>query len=927
MDTVEVKFQLTGDSKQIEAAVASFSRSLKKVSSEAKKEANEVAKVAKGVALGNLLSQGITGGIGLAVKGFTMLKNSIKEWRDAAGVQIKAEKNLTQTIKSTGGAAGLTATEIKEMAAGLQKTTNFGDEVIMQGQAMLLTFTKIGKDVFPEATEAMLNFAQKFQVEPQQAAIMIGKALNDPIRGIVAMRRVGVSFTEEQEKQIKNFMAQGKQVEAQKVILGELNTEFGGMAKAMASPFKQLQNQIGDIKEVLGLAVIQLFKAFLPMKQALVDMLQDVIPIIVPIVKQIAETIAPVVKIASGIITKIGPPLQSLLGTVFRVLAPIIKALSEASARLIPIFVRLASVVGKIIEAFQPLLVVMGDLFIQNINSIIPLVEGLLDLFVELLPAIVALVPVIVEMTKAANFFIVGPVAALVKAMRFILDAGSEVAAAVNSIFGGEETEQKAVKKVKVEFVADTTEGLPGIINPADNNNLPPPGGGEADEAAKKAAEEKRKRQDELFRREREAAIAQAQDRNALASELLRIELSFLEREKEIARKRKAEQSDLLKFDTEIAAKRREIARALRDEAKAVSSAQMDQAAIRERIGLTSSSSGEAQEMEHSLELMKTYRDLMEEAGASEKQLGGMDAALLDAEIQGIEQKYNAEIALLELEREGIQQQIAEAQARNDSAEAIRLQTSMLEKNAEIRSKGTERDREVQKKREEAEAASARRLIKNEKDAAEKRLERYEKYFGGPMRDGIKGVIEDLVAGGERATHAFSNMWSGLASTAVSAIADIVAAFIAGQLQTLAAQIGLIAPAVAAATTTAAAWAPAASMVSLATFGANSIPAIAGMSAASTAAQILAIPKFAEGGVAIGPTLALFGEKEREAALPESKVVPFLAAALGADKSGESMGRLGSVPPARRGLDVSVNFSSLRKGVSAVERSRGIPQA
>jgi hypothetical protein len=56
----------------------------------------------------------------------------------------------------------------------------------------------------------------------------LGKALNDPIKGVTALQRVGVSFTKGQKDQIKSLEESGHHMQAQKVILRELNKEFVG---------------------------------------------------------------------------------------------------------------------------------------------------------------------------------------------------------------------------------------------------------------------------------------------------------------------------------------------------------------------------------------------------------------------------------------------------------------------------------------------------------------------------------------------------------------------------------------------------------------------------------------------------------------------------------------------------------------------------
>jgi hypothetical protein len=175
---------------------------------------------------------------------------------------IEAERiqaDLNATLASTKGVAGLTADEINNMATGLANMTGIEDDAIVKGQAMLLTFTNIGRDVFPAATEAMLNMTAKFG-SMDAASVQLGKALNDPIAGVTALRKVGVQLTDAQEAQIKKFVELGDVASAQKVILGELQTEFGGLAKAMGDTtegkFNKLKNSIGNLAETIGGALL-----------------------------------------------------------------------------------------------------------------------------------------------------------------------------------------------------------------------------------------------------------------------------------------------------------------------------------------------------------------------------------------------------------------------------------------------------------------------------------------------------------------------------------------------------------------------------------------------------------------------------------------------------------------------------------------------
>jgi hypothetical protein len=67
----------------------------------------------------------------------------------------------------------------------------------------------------------------------EQNMIQVGKALNDPIKGYTALNRVGITFSKQQEQQIRTLQGSGDIMGAQAVILRELQSEFGGTAKAV----------------------------------------------------------------------------------------------------------------------------------------------------------------------------------------------------------------------------------------------------------------------------------------------------------------------------------------------------------------------------------------------------------------------------------------------------------------------------------------------------------------------------------------------------------------------------------------------------------------------------------------------------------------------------------------------------------------------
>jgi DNA repair exonuclease SbcCD ATPase subunit len=212
-------------------------------------------------ALGGL--KNALGALGIAF-GARQVVTFLKESVDLARVQQNAVNQVQVGLETTGNKVGYSLDQLKEKATQFQKETLFGDEEIMTDlTSVLLTFTSITGDAFDRAQQAALDLSTRLGQDLKSSAVQLGKALNDPVKGVTALRRVGVSFTQSQMDQIKTLQASGKLYEAQTIILNELNTEFGGSAKAAAAAdggLTQLANAWGDVKEVIGQTLIDAIK-------------------------------------------------------------------------------------------------------------------------------------------------------------------------------------------------------------------------------------------------------------------------------------------------------------------------------------------------------------------------------------------------------------------------------------------------------------------------------------------------------------------------------------------------------------------------------------------------------------------------------------------------------------------------------------------
>jgi len=132
--------------------------------------------------------------------------------------------------------------------------------------AQLFTFTNVAGEQFARAQAAALDLSTRLNTDLKSSAIMVGKALNDPIQGLTAMRRVGIQFTEDQQAMIKALVASGQVMEAQKVILSELEKQYGGSAEAAvigAGKIIQLKNVLGDVAEEFGRIIMDYITPFI----------------------------------------------------------------------------------------------------------------------------------------------------------------------------------------------------------------------------------------------------------------------------------------------------------------------------------------------------------------------------------------------------------------------------------------------------------------------------------------------------------------------------------------------------------------------------------------------------------------------------------------------------------------------------------------
>lgn len=292
-NTAVLKLQIIADATKAVSAMKDMSGAADKASgktqtagSRLKSMGMTAARVAGAAALGGLVA---------------MMKTGVSEQSD----YLKGQAQLAAGLKSTGNAANTSVKQMEDLASSIQNYSGQTDDSIVAAEQLMLTFTNVGNaagknnDVFDQAIKMTADMAARMGGDASTYAIQLGKALNDPIKGLTSLTRIGVSFTEAQKKQIKQMQESGDTMGAQKVILAELRKEFGGSAKAAG---ETLPGQMAKAKRSFEDISQQLVVSLMPAFTKLADMLTgSILPAFAKVMKFIGDNIQWLLPLVTGI--------------------------------------------------------------------------------------------------------------------------------------------------------------------------------------------------------------------------------------------------------------------------------------------------------------------------------------------------------------------------------------------------------------------------------------------------------------------------------------------------------------------------------------------------------------------------------------------------------------------------------------------------
>lgn len=373
------------DTAEFEAGATSAARSATRLQRSIEQTGERMSRVGQGLTLALTAP--------LAAFGTTAVQAAMESADAAAQVQA--------ALASMGNAAGRTQEQLEALASSQMRQSLYDDdEILRKVTANLLTFGNIAGAQFDRAQQAALDLSARLDQDLQTSTMMLGRALNDPVRGLTALTRAGVSFSEQQRDQVKAMVAAGDTVGAQTLLLAELERQFGGAARAAreANPMAAMQQSFADFQEQVGarllpllpritdaiIGVLDAFGRLSPKMQTFVVgaglVAAAVGPVLIGLGGLISVTAGltgPLLALvgSGGLLAGAGAAFGTLLAPVMAVAAPL-AAVAAVGALIYANWDKISPVLERVADAFQQ---AIGAPLQDLIATITPTLQAMWD--------------------------------------------------------------------------------------------------------------------------------------------------------------------------------------------------------------------------------------------------------------------------------------------------------------------------------------------------------------------------------------------------------------------------------------------------------------------------------------------------------------------------------------------------------------------
>jgi hypothetical protein len=248
----------------------------------------ELGNLGKGIGIAFAAVSAAVVGAGIAIARFG------SEAITAAEEVRQADNRLGQVAQSMGLFGAQTEVVTKrliEFAEANELNLAIDAETIKLTQSKLLTFKQLATSAdetggaFDRATMAALDLAAAGFGSAETNATQLGKALQDPIKGLTALTRSGVTFTKQEKENIKVLVQSGQTLKAQDLILKAIETQVGGTAEATAKSSDKMKLAFENVYEAVGEALLPAFDDF---TQVVTELTPQIADALVPIAEYLA---------------------------------------------------------------------------------------------------------------------------------------------------------------------------------------------------------------------------------------------------------------------------------------------------------------------------------------------------------------------------------------------------------------------------------------------------------------------------------------------------------------------------------------------------------------------------------------------------------------------------------------------------------------
>ena len=209
-----------------------------------------------------------------------MAKSTIAAGEAAATSNARIAQ-INESMGLFGETTEIVNKRVIDYANATARATGVDQNQIKLAQAKLLTFKDLAISAdeaggaFDRATKAAIDMGAAGFGDAASNAVQLGKALNDPIKGIAALAKSGVTFTEQEKEKIQTLVESNKMLEAQDLVLKAIETQVGGTAEATANDSDKMKVAFSQLSESVGLILLPLFQQFTAVMMKVADFARE----------------------------------------------------------------------------------------------------------------------------------------------------------------------------------------------------------------------------------------------------------------------------------------------------------------------------------------------------------------------------------------------------------------------------------------------------------------------------------------------------------------------------------------------------------------------------------------------------------------------------------------------------------------------------